>query len=45
VVHNQVESTLCGERFKLLRFVLAAVLRRLGLPDRAKRKIAPPISH
>ncbi len=41
-IHNQVESTLYGEQFKILLFLVAAALWRLGLPERASCNPALP---
>jgi O-antigen ligase len=47
-LHNQVESTLYGEQFKLFLFLVAAAIWRLGLPERAScnpaRSPDPPIA-
>jgi len=44
VIHNQVESTLYGEQFKLLLVAVAAAMWRLGLPDQ-ESTTETPIRH
>jgi O-antigen ligase len=41
-IHNQVESTIYGEQFKLFLFLVAAAIWRLGLPERASCNPAGP---